>query len=278
MAEGGAKPEIVATEPEIPSFSYMFMLEAMTYKATLLLPAGMDPREVEVQAWTSQCSRRDAEGNWHAQDLELIDSENGLHTYGKSIIITSAKDFRFTFRFRLRGEDEWQWSHGWMEDGTAHVEPPRMGDRWTQGIDYTHIHGAVHLGNFMASVHAPDPECSFTHVLNVADNLDMVYPKESSVHYLKIPMHDGAHNPIDINMLHQAISFVMQNDKPGNKLLIHCRAGIGRAGSVTVGFVMARHPSWTFEEAYDFVYERRFVYPHAQLKQQLHKLFPRQTP
>ena len=77
-----------------------------------------------------------------------------------------------------------------------------------QGPDYDHIIGAVHLGNFIAATNAA--ELGFTHVLNVADNLDMVYPTPASesgttgdqhpsqpVNYRKIAMRDGAHNPID---------------------------------------------------------------------------------
>ena len=66
----------------------------------------------------------------------------------------------------------------------------------------------MHLGNFIAATNAA--ELGFTHVLNVADNLDMVYPTSASesgttrdqrpsqpVNYRKIAMRDGAHNPID---------------------------------------------------------------------------------
>lgn len=117
----------------------------------------------------------------------------------------------------------------------------------------------------------------FTHVLNVADNLDMVYPK-GDVEYLKVPMQDGAHNPIPDDKLKQGIDWLLKNDHNGNKILVNCRAGIGRAGSVAVGFVFAKCRDISYEQAYNYCFSRRFVYPHAKLKEKLYRLYPRISP
>jgi len=123
-------------------------------------------------------------------------------------------------------------------------------------------------------------------VLNVADNLDMVYTPYSESHhddqhsstpviYRKIAMRDGAHNPIERHLIAEAVEWLKSVDTPGAKVLVNCRAGIGRAGSVGVAFVFATNPWMTFNEAYDFVYAKRFVYPHAGLAGILYELFPR---
>jgi len=144
-----------------------------------------------------------------------------------------------------------------------------------QGPDYNHIFGGVHLGNFIAATHAA--ELGFTHVLNVADNLDMVYsdPRQPSVIYRKIAMRDGAHNPIERHLVADAVEWLRAVDKDGASILVNCRAGIGRAGSVAVAYVFAANPSWSFDDAYQFVFAKRFVYPHASLACQLYELFPR---
>lgn len=253
----------------------MFMLEAMTYKVVLKVPPGrgLSAEDIRVQAWTNQCDRKHCDGTWHEVNLSYCGSEDGIrHQYGKSVIITGHVDFNFTFRLKRAVGDKWQWSHGWKQDGFTHVEPPRDNDKWTQGPDYDHIQYAIHLGNFIAATNAK--ECGFTHVLNVADNLDMIYP-EGGVTYIKVSMQDGAHNPIDESKLQEAVNWLLMHDKDGNKVLVNCRAGIGRAGSVAVGFVFANNKSLSYEEAYEYVFSKRFVYPHAHLREQLYRLFPR---
>jgi len=155
-----------------------------------------------------------------------------------------------------------------------------------QGPDYDHIIGSIHLGNFIAATNAAD--LGFTHVLNVADNLDMVYSTRASesVHgnqhhqstqvvYRKIAMRDGAHNPIERHLVAEAVEWLRSVDRDGAKVLVNCRAGIGRAGSVAVAYVFATNPSLSFDEAYQFVFAKRFVYPHAGLTSILYELYPR---
>jgi len=216
-----------------------------------------------------------------------------------------------------------------------------------QGPEYTHIIGSVHLGNFIAATNAA--ELSFTHVLNVADNLDMVYPttpdyqprhhgnqqghpsngrpsggapsnqqqsqgvhsnrhesegvhgnqpqsvdvRGNGVHgngvpsnqcspavvYRKIAMRDGAHNPIDRELMAEAVAWLRAVDHgpTDTKVLVNCRAGIGRAGSVGVAYVFATNPAMSFDEAYRFVFAKRFVYPHAGLAGILYDLYPRHS-
>jgi len=125
-------------------------------------------------------------------------------------------------------------------------------------------------------------------VLNVADNLDMVYPSPASestghdiphhsvpVIYRKVAMRDGAHNPIERHLVAEAVEWLRSVDHDRAKILVNCRAGIGRAGSVAVAYVFATNPSFSFDEAYQFVFAKRFVYPHAGLASILYELYPR---
>lgn len=258
--------------PSVPSQNLMFMLEGMTYKVTL---RDQTPSKSTVQAWTNQYDADHSDGKWHAVDLDLLKSspDGTLNFYGKSVIITSDRDFRFTFRYRLRDGDDWTWSHPYMVDGEVHVESPRLYDSWTQGPDFTHILETVYLGNFIAATNAR--QCNFTHVLNVADSLDMVYSDDDKVVYKKIAMKDGAHNPIEPELVKQAVDWLFENNKDNNRILVNCRAGIGRAGSVGVAFVYARKPEISFEEAKEQVLSKRFIYPHAGLKETLAVLFKR---
>ena len=139
--------------PKVPSCSLMFMLEGMTYKAIIKVPERADKQDIEVQAWTNQYDRKNPTGEWHAVDLKFMgpvpESQN-LVRFGCTDIITSAWDFHFTFRARIKDHGEWIWAGGWQVNGFVHVEPPRNGDHWTQGADWNHIMGCIHLGNFIA--------------------------------------------------------------------------------------------------------------------------------
>jgi len=113
----------------------------------------------------------------------------------------------------------------------------------------------------------------------------MVYPTPASeslhgnqhqpVTYRKIAMRDGAHNPIECHLVAEAVEWLRSVDRDWSKVLVNCRAGIGRAGSVAVAYVFATNPSLSFDEAYQFVFAKRFVYPHAGLASILYELFPR---
>jgi len=66
----------------------------------------VNPERVIVQSWTSQCDNRYADGTWHSVDLSYIgeecDSSNVVrHIYGQSVIITSDRDFEFTYRIKV---------------------------------------------------------------------------------------------------------------------------------------------------------------------------------
>ena len=90
-------------------------------------------------------------------------------------------------------------------------------------------------------------------------------------------MADGAHNPIPSHFISEAVSWLKQHDAPGHKILVHCRAGIGRAGSTVLAYVFATNTSWSFEACKYYIAQRRFIYPHKGLKEVLYQLYPRTT-
>ena len=66
----------------------------------------INPQRLVVQAWTSQCDYRVADGQWHWVELSYIGEERDgnddvRHVYGQSVIITSDRDFEFTYRLKV---------------------------------------------------------------------------------------------------------------------------------------------------------------------------------
>jgi len=79
-------------------------------QVVLFVANNVDLRRLVVQAWTSQCDNRSADGSWHAVDLLHMGSDDTRQTadetvrhvvYGQSVIITSDRDFEFTFRVNV---------------------------------------------------------------------------------------------------------------------------------------------------------------------------------
>ena len=119
-------------------------------------------------------------------------------------------------------------------------------------------------------------ELGFDSILNVADNLDLVSSKFCRhINYKKVPMRDGARNQIPDELIQEAVAWLTEENNAKRKIIVNCRAGIGRAGSTVVSFVFSQNPTWAFEQAYEYVFSRRFVYPHHKLKETLYKLYPR---
>ena len=67
----------------------------------------IDPQHVVVQAWTSQWDNTFADGTWHSIDLSYVGEEHDdsssavKHVYGQSVMITSDRDFEFTYRLKV---------------------------------------------------------------------------------------------------------------------------------------------------------------------------------
>ena len=300
---------IVWTVPEVPSFNTMFMLEAMTFKIAIEGEKSIVPYDLVVEVWTNVYHKDNPEGVWHSIPLAQIscrshdnlgkpgDLDLVTATFANAVMLTSYGNFEFTFRvarkLKRHGDPEpeaegstgtstasvrlllydWIWAGDFENDGAVTVQPP-SDDNWTKGPQYDHILDTVHLGNFMAASIADKLE--FDAVLNVADNLDLITSNFSQpIDYKKIPMRDGAMNCIPPEQIEEAVEWLRERSSTRSKILVNCRAGIGRAGSVVVSYVFAQNLNMSYDQAYNFVFARRFVYPHRGLRETLYRLYPR---
>lgn len=56
--------------------------------------------------------------------------------------------------------------------------------------------------------------------------------------YLNVPMVD--HAPPTMNQITRSVSFITEQTRRGNPVLVHCRAGLGRAGTVAACYLVAK--------------------------------------
>jgi hypothetical protein len=75
-------------------------------------------------------------------------------------------------------------------------------------------------------------------------------------------------------LLSEAATKLQQGKK---KVLINCRAGIGRSGSVSLAYCFYKHPKWSYQQTLDYIWNSLAdIYPHSHLKESLERLFPRE--
>ena len=61
------------------------------------------------------------------------------------------------------------------------------------------------------------------------------------------------------------------------KVLINCRAGIGRSGSIGLAYCFYKHRQWSYQKTLDYIWHKKAdIYPHAGLQESLEYLFPRE--
>lgn len=118
----------------------------------------------------------------------------------------------------------------------------------------------------------------------------LVQPKRSFQHKV-ISLAPGAHSIISDANLKEAVDFLRTQVGEGKKVLVHCRDGNGRSGSVAVAFVASQldkndqpddgtghndhdgHKSSHYDESLQEVWKWKCdVYPHKGLKQSLERI------
>jgi protein-tyrosine phosphatase len=122
------------------------------------------------------------------------------------------------------------------------------------------ILGCLSLGSWRD---AADPEKlkarGITHVLNVAKEVPPSSEREAMESgdfcHKTIPLVDCHSQNIDEHF-EDAFTFIQDARAQNGKVLVHCRRGISRSAAIVVGYLMS-HENYTYEEALDFVKEKR---------------------
>lgn len=144
-----------------------------------------------------------------------------------------------TDRIGLNHGNQWQWEGKFQENGYLQVEPPSLSLSWTQGASCVEVCPNVYVGNFIAASQAS--ELGVDAVLNLASELSLTSPFNSSFVYNKLGALDGAKHTIPDKILLESVDWIEQKIKQGTKkILVNCRAGIGRIGSVALPIIFTK--------------------------------------
>jgi protein-tyrosine phosphatase len=115
--------------------------------------------------------------------------------------------------------------------------------------NYSQVEDGLYLGG-----RVPAPPPGTRAVLNLCRVED---PYQAEVHRW-VPIPDAEPAPA-LDWLRQQVEFIDAQRRAGLPVYVHCRAGVSRAGLVTVAYLMWRE-SWSRDEALRFVRSKR---PHV---------------
>ncbi len=261
--------------PPLNSHLTLYMLE--NFGARVKLKSKYPAQQLRVQLWTNALNKLNSEGNWHGIDLSYQCQESqDILIFQGFFRPTSEGNYQFTYRIGLKQQpDQWQWAGKFRENGYLKVEPPSAQMSWTQGPRCVEILPNVYVGNFIAASQAS--ELGVDAVLNLAMELTLTFPSDSNIVYKKLGVLDGAQHSIPDEILLEVVNWIDEQVKQGKKkVLINCRAGIGRSGSVGIAYCFYKKPNWSYQQTLDYIWSKKAdIYPHKHLKERLEYLFPR---
>jgi len=107
-----------------------------------------------------------------------------------------------------------------------------------------------------------------THILSIVGGSR--YSNFGTKH-LYVPLRDNGSSDL-VGELERSYDFMVDSQKPDNKLFIHCQLGQNRSASFVIGFLM-RFKKLCLYEAYTFLKEKReLIHPHHKYIKQLREL------
>lgn len=267
--------KVISLSPNLQSHRTLYRLEH--FGATVTLASSGSPVDLTVQLWTNLRDKFHSEGQWHGINLDFAGQDPQRHyLYSGSVMPTSQGNYQFTYRIEHQADPEqWQWVGNFRENGRLQIDPPSPDMHWTQQAHHIEVHPQVYVGNFIAASQAE--ALKIDAVLNLAEELTLTFPETSGIAYKKLGLLDGAQHSIPHEALLEAIQWINEQRQQGKqKILVHCRAGIGRSGSVGVAYCFSQFPHLSYEETLAEIWRKKpDIYPHSGLQASLETLFPR---
>lgn len=261
--------------PSIDSHLTLYMLES--FGASVELISQYPPDDLTVQLWTNTLNKFNSEGNWHPIELSYQSQESKqLYIFQGAFTPTSEGHYQFTYRVGLKQQPgQWQWAGKFGQNGCLSVEAPSSQMIWTLAPSFVEILPRVYVGNFIAASKAT--ELGFDAVLNLAGEFILNFSVETGIAYKGLSLLDGAQHPIADEVIIEAIFWIEKQLQQGKKkVLLNCRAGIGRSGSIGVAYCFYKYPQWSYRQTLDYVWTLKAdIYPHKHLQESLERLFPR---
>lgn len=290
---------ILSAEPDGEKSVVRYLGEALSFRLVLKVPARLKggtglPPLVEAEVETNLVDSQNPNGEWVARKMvaEVQPSTPGSRSWKRPeseaptlsltffVVLVPTTLGKYYFRMRARTNNPqsdkvsaYQYFGG-QEDKNFKIKilhPDPDSQTWNSGPIAAEIHPNIYVGNFLMACDAQ--KHGFTAILNCAEELDL--PLEHFTAplptYKKIGLVDGTANPISQENILAAVRWLEARD--GSKILIHCRAGLGRSGSIGIAYKSKKAPMLSYDDVMSLIWKAKpDITPHKGLRQTLESI------
>ncbi|CAL1529676.1 unnamed protein product [Lymnaea stagnalis] len=227
------------------------------------------------------------EGIYRELKLKYVENSREWDDMGITTYLFSAKvfpthpgEFRLTYNVKYKLPDTTKvmvWANKFQEDCMVTVTLPRAPNSWTQAAEVSQITQNMYLGNSKAMLSAE--EKGFDAVLNLdpetEEKVHGDWPPKVLRYFQNIVQEIGSGNEVEPEQIQNLVKWLWNAYPKYKKILIGDSDGVSAVGSAMTAYIFANNPNLTFEEAYNFVWARKFVFCHKGLKETLLESYPR---
>lgn len=294
-------PILVSAEPDGSKPVIRYPGETLSMRLTVRVPPALKTEDglpaVEAEVLTNMPDDDNKGGEWFTRSMVVeplppavgsrmwkrpTDDEDSAPISVVFFVMLFPKQVgKFKYKLRARAKnvagvsDEYQYFGGSAEkEFKVRVLPLDPDSKtWTAGPVAIEVHPNVYVGNFMAACNAP--KFGFTALLNVAEELDdpveMFKGTSTPIYYKKIGLPDGTINAISAENILACVRWIESRDS--GKVLIHCRAGLGRSGSIAIAYKFKKSPFLSYDDILNQIWKLKpDITPHKGLQQTLESI------
>jgi protein-tyrosine phosphatase len=128
------------------------------------------------------------------------------------------------------------------------------------------IHKNLYIGAYWPRLNFEKfKKIGITAIVNLMED-NLYDPRPLGFNYLFCGFPDDWYPPH--SYLEEILTFIDEHIKKG-KVLVHCAMGISRSGGIVVAWLLKEHPNWTWDDALEYVYKSRLIYPAIEIKESI---------
>ncbi|TXT62680.1 MAG: hypothetical protein BAJALOKI3v1_520010 [Promethearchaeota archaeon] len=128
------------------------------------------------------------------------------------------------------------------------------------------IHKNLYIGAYWPRLNFEKfKKLGITAIVNLMEE-DLYDPRPLGFEYLHRGFPDDWYPPH--SFLKDILEFIDEQIEKG-KVLVHCAMGISRSGGIIVAWLLKTYQEWTWDDALEYVYQSRLIYPAIEIKESI---------
>jgi protein tyrosine phosphatase len=140
-----------------------------------------------------------------------------------------------------------------------------LAERWVNVAEMNEVHDGIFVGNVNSALNVIElRKIGITKILNMAEDEEYDdYRDVDDIDVVKIGIYDGHMTPVGV--YHTAAEMIDTAILAGEKILVHCSAGISRSSTAVISYLMLRK-GYSFSQSLLQLQEKRTcISPHPLL-------------